>query len=476
MSNAVESDREIREIRKAIEEVWAVGQRLGLNAFPTHFEIVPATIMYEFGAYGLPGRFSHWTHGKAFHQMKTLYDYGLSKIYELVVNTNPCYAFLLEGNSLIQNKLVIAHVMAHSDFFKNNVWFSDTRRDMIEAVSANAKRIDRYSFEHGPLEVEKFLDAVLAIQEHVDYNTRLRRAPEDGKHEVRTETRRSTPYDDLWRLEDRKKEPEPPPPKRFPPEPEKDVLRFIAENSPVLEDWQRDCLWIVREEMLYFCPQLQTKIMNEGWATYWHARILRELDLDEKEYVEFANLHAAVVSPQPSRRQINPYLVGLRIWEDIQRRWDEPTEEEKRAFGRPGGQGMQKLFEVRELENDVSFLRNYLTQELVEELDLYVYRKEGDQWVVVEKNWERVRDTLVHQMTNMGFPYICVEDGDYRGNRELYLKHYYEDRELDLVHAKHALRHVYTLWGRPVHLETVVDGQPVLFSFDGNTDIVTHLG
>ncbi|MGQ9523827.1 MAG: SpoVR family protein [Armatimonadota bacterium] len=472
----MESDREIREIQKAIEDVWAVGQRLGLDAFPTHFEIVPAAIMYEFGAYGLPGRFSHWTHGKAFHQMKTLYDYGLSKIYELVVNTNPCYAFLLEGNSLIQNKLVIAHVMAHSDFFKNNVWFANTRRDMIEAVSANAKRIDRYCFEHGPLEVEKFLDAVLAVQEHVDFHTHIRRAFEEQEQGTPAEPRRSTPYDDLWRLEDRHREPEPPRPKRFPPEPDKDVLRFIAENSPVLEEWQRDCLWIVREEMLYFCPQLQTKVMNEGWATYWHARVLRELDLDEKEYVEFANLHAAVLSPQPSRRQINPYLVGLRIWEDIQRRWDEPTEEERRVFGRPGGQGMQKLFEVRELENDVSFLRNYLTKELVEELDLYIYRREGDQWVVVEKDWERVRDTLVHQMTNMGFPYICVEDGDYRGNRELYLKHYYEDRELDLVHAKHALRHVYTLWGRPVHLETVVDGQPVLFSFDGSTDTVTHLG
>src|SRR5437868_12056462 len=140
-------------ISAAIEEIWEAGEQMQLDPFPIHFEIVPATIMYEVGSYGLPGRFSHWTHGKAFHQMKTMYDYGLSKIYELIINTNPAQAFLLEGNSLIQNKLVIAHVIGHSDFFKNNAYFQHTNRQMAETSAMNAARIGPSEFEHRALEV-----------------------------------------------------------------------------------------------------------------------------------------------------------------------------------------------------------------------------------------------------------------------------------------------------------------------------------
>jgi len=440
---------------------------------------VPATIMYEVGSYGLPGRFSHWTHGRAYHQMKTMYDYGLSKIYELVINTNPCYGFLLETNSLLQNKLVVAHVMGHCDFFRHNIWFAQTSRQMVETVHQHTERIDRYVFKHGHRVVEEFLDAALAIQEHVDPHVRIRRRSPD---EIAVEAERRTPegpYEDLWRLDPGVKRAgrsgAEAKARKLPPEPEKDLIGFVARFAPDLEEWQRDILWIVREEMLYFYPQMQTKIMNEGWASLWHARILRELDLTDQEYVEFADLNAGVVSPG-SRRQLNPYYVGLKIWEDILRRWDEPTEEERTALHRQPGQGLAKAFEVRELENDVSFLRNYLTAELVDDLDLYVYRKEGDQWIIVEKDWTKVRDALVGQMTNMGFPVILVEDGDYHRNSELYLRHAYEDRELDLNYGRHTLRYVQKLWGRPVHLETIVDGQKVLLSSDGESDNISNLG
>src|SRR3990172_11950560 len=144
-------DTDLAALQTTIEEIWDTAQRLGLDPYPTHFEIVPAAIMYEFGAYGLPGRFSHWTHGKAYQEMKTMYDYGLSKIYELVINTNPCYGFLMDSNSLIQNKLVVSHVLAHCDFFKNNVYFSHTSRQMIESASVNSDRIRKYEFIHNHL-------------------------------------------------------------------------------------------------------------------------------------------------------------------------------------------------------------------------------------------------------------------------------------------------------------------------------------
>src|SRR5918912_4228004 len=148
----VVEDRNAAELESAIPEIWAIAERLGLQPFPVHFELVPATIMYEFGSYGLPGRFSHWTHGRAYHQMKTMYDYGLNKIYELVINTNPCYAFLMEANTPLENKLVAAHVLAHCDFFRHNALFARTNRQMVETVSVNAGRIRQYEFEHGTVE------------------------------------------------------------------------------------------------------------------------------------------------------------------------------------------------------------------------------------------------------------------------------------------------------------------------------------
>jgi stage V sporulation protein R len=223
---------------------------------------------------------------------------------------------------------------------------------------------------------------------------------------------------------------------------------------------------MLHEEMEYFVPQMQTKTLNEGWASYWHSRIMRELDLPDVELLEFAELHSGVVSPH--KGQLNPYYLGYKILEDIERRWDAPSAEGREKFGREPGGGRAKLFEVREMENDVSFLRNYLTEELCEELDLFVYELvDEEEWTVTEKRWERVRDQLVANMTNFGFPYIVVADGDYNNNRELYLKHQYEGAELDMSYARRVLEHVHTLWGRPVHLETVVDDEPARLHYNG---------
>ncbi len=200
--------------------------------------------------------------------------------------------------------------------------------------------------------------------------------------------------------------------------------------------------------------------------SFWHSRIMREMDLTDAEATMFAQMHAGVLAP--SRTHLNPYHLGYKILEDIERRWDHPSKEEQERLGRKPGQGRAKLFEVRELENDVSFLRNYLTKDLIEDLDLYIYKKEGDEWVIVEKNWQKVRDSIVASMTNFGYPYLVIEDADYHRNSELYLKHYFEGQELDLVYGEKTLQYVYQLWGRPVHLETVYDGRRLLLSYDGD--------
>lgn len=876
------ADSEIERLRDSIDCAWEEARKFGLDPFPTHFELVPASIMYEFASYGLPGRFSHWTHGKSYYRQKMQYDFGLSKIYEMVVNTNPSYAFLMEMNDLLQNTFVAAHVFGHTDFFKNNAYFQHTSRHMIDKVSIHAERVTKYEFDHGKAEVEHFLDAVLSIQEHVDYNLLLRSSDPSKQEEKKTQP--SSEYDDLWNLdrkakkaeEDRDRKPGKPP--KFPEKPEKDILLFLMRYAPHLQPWQRDIIEIVRTEMLYFVPQMQTKIMNEGWAclastslvltehgllrydalhdmlaegnaikvssghgrqdtitdrhirrnavtirlrtrrglilegaeehklsigeeqwvalkdvqvgqriplsvgdniwpeqlvpvttpvriksttvadvaqaagvgvhtvyrslsgktdyaaeriteaiqstgytpgntgkpmynlrlplvapthvteafaeflgyligdgnihtsknaigyttgdreladryaalvttlfaieptvfwddrtangkggrwrvvfystnvldllqslgidlhakarqkripdailrspklvvsaflrayfdcdgcasskegvilstfsdeiahtlqvlllnygiltrrygpniriqgqsvqvfareigfglarkqeklafylashrvfkcedptdvvisverdvadvyditvdcthryvangmlhhnSLWHSRIMRQLGergvISDSEILEFARLHSSVLSP--SRTSLNPYYLGFKMLEEIERRWDNPTMEEQERFGRKPGKGREKIFEVRELDNDVSFLRNYLTEDLIKDLDLYLYKKEGDEWVIAEKNWEKVRDGIVASMTNFGYPYLVIENGDYRGNRELYIKHLFEGQELDMVYGEKTLQHVYTLWGRPVHLETVYEGKRILLTYDG---------
>jgi stage V sporulation protein R len=867
-------DKEVKELEEAVEQIWDIAtNKFGLEPFPTRFEIVPATVMYEVGSYALPGRYSHWTFGKAYNRMKMMYDFGLSKIYEVVINSNPSYAFLLETNSPIQNKLVIAHVLGHVDFFKNNAYFSHTNRRMVDDAAMHARRMAEYEFTYGRKVVEEFLDAVLSIEEHIDPNFLIKKTHrEDGKKEEQKLSKTEGRYDDLLTKEELGIKPvgenEEKPRLKVP---EKDLVYFIMKHSPVLKDWQREVMSMLHQEMEYFVPQMQTKIANEGWAcatgdslvltengflrfdelyearqkikvagggkeetyritdfhkeenvltirihtrrgftiegalkhrvlmadgqwaylkdvktgerisieagsnvwakenvllnqskiaptpsmldvanlakvsvwtvlrhlkgrntksdfkihqaiqtmsytpertgkimstrkeikvadtlnegfawflgyfigdgnrtksgicltcgekeyallitelireslgvspkmfwdatetggryriiihsrellrllestginledkartkkipdlilrspksimsaflrgyfdadgyagkegvilssvsealirtvqivllnygilssqakqqdgciqlairgasaarflkdigfnlarkqqalreyvenhqwfkkedftdeivlieegcadvfditvdekhayiangfvnhnSFWHSRIMREMDLPTNDHLEFAELHAGVVSPH--KGQINPYYLGYKIWEDIERRWDNPSREDRERFGMKGGEGRQKMFEVREMDNDISFLRNYLTEELCEELDLFVYELVDDEeWTITEKRWEKVRDQLVANMTNFGFPYIDVLDGDYDRNHELYLRHRFEGVELDMKYAHKTLEYIFKLWGRDVHLETVVDNEPLVMHYDG---------
>lgn len=459
------SEDELKALERSIAEITEIASGFGLDFYPMRYEICPADIIYTFGAYGMPTRFGHWSFGKTFHKMKSQYDFGLSKIYELVINSNPCYAFLLDGNSLIQNKLIVAHVLAHCDFFKNNVRFSTSNRDMVESMSATADRIAGYSVTYGTDAVEGFIDSVLAIQEHIDPSliqprklgkTALLEAKQRAlKDNPNDKSGPDTPYDELWGLDQRSSqsqaaegEPSSLLNRSFPPEPEKDLLWFIQQYSTSLEDWQRDIMTMLRDEMLYFWPQMETKIMNEGWASYWHQRIVRELDLTAEETVEYAKLNSSVV--QPSRQSLNPYYLGLKIFEDIEKCWDR-----------------DKIFEVRELDSDTSFIRSYLSKELVNDLDLYVFEKKGPEWKITDKAWENVRDQLVLARVNGGFPYLVIKDADYDRNGELYIEHRYESIELDLKYLERTLPHIYSLWGRNIHLETVVEEKKALFTYDG---------
>ncbi len=421
------------------DEIWQLARQQGLDPFPIRFEAVPATILYEFAAYLIPGRMSHWSYGKAFHAMKTRYDYGLNKLYEMVINADPAYAFLLDSNSELENTFVRAHVMGHVDFFKHNVHFSQTQRDMLDVVSRHAERVRQYQFEQGVEVVERFLDAALSIQEHVAVPhppllsvKRPKGPPPSGGS-----------WSDLW-------QPQTTEPKHLLKvrEDESDVLQFIIDLSDELEEWQRDVVAMVRDEMIYFWPQMRTKIMNEGWASLWHIELMRAMELTDADVINFARLHSSVTAPIPY--QINPYAMGYRIFRDI---WES--------------QGKESAFLVRTVDDDVSFLRNYLTEPLVDELHLYVFGPEQDKIVVKSRRWELVRDRLIKEVFHGGLPIIEVVDGDFHRRGELYLIHRHEGTDLDLPYAERTLEHVHLLWGRPVHLETISAQKKIVLSFDG---------
>jgi len=476
------SSAEREELEKWIDIIWEKAQELGLDPYPTHFEVVPQHVIYELGAYGLPARFSHWTFGRDYHRQKTSYEYGMSKIYEIVFNTDPTQAFLVEDNSMLSHKFVVAHVLGHSDFFKRNTYFGHTDRRMIEQSRLHAERIHEYENEIGWREVEDFIDTVMTIEEHFDPSAALfkrKSAEQYADDRARSGEPRTSDYDDIWNVGGTTQRPKLKP-RKFPEEPEKDLLRFLNEHGRDLAEWQRDIIEIVREEMFYFLPQMRTKIMNEGWASFWHERILESLDLTSEEHWEFRRLHSSVLSPSGSRMQINPYYVGFQILKDIKRRWDgegdpRDTPEEDwmgRPMDRPVGQGLNKLFEIIEEDNDATFLRRYLTEDLVKKLDLYTYKRQEvdsqESWVVQDTDWRRVRDTIVDGMTNFGVPIIYVDDGDYHRRGELYLRHAYDGKQLDTKYTDKVMRNIYKLWSRPVHLETIIEREKTLLMFDGS--------
>jgi stage V sporulation protein R len=235
-----------------------------------------------------------------------------------------------------------------------------------------------------------------------------------------------------------------------------------------LSEWERDLLTIVHEREQYFIPQIETKIMNEGWASYWHREILNSLNLPQELHLEFLVRHNQVVRPHP--RGLNPYHIGLKLWDDIKRRHDNPTPEEIEKYGKPTKTGTQAIFEARDVDRDVSFLRRFLTEELMREMDMFQYEPRGEEIVISKvsdkESWREVKEMLLKSVGMGSIPVIKIEDADHSHNRILYTKHYHDGRDLQLEYAERTLAYLQRLWGHEVILETVVNGKKVLLSYN----------
>ncbi len=482
---------ELRELQTQIEEH---ARSYGLDFFDVIFEVLDWEEINEVAAYGgYPARYPHWRFGMEYHSLSRSYAYGLQKIYEMVINNDPCYAYLLAANHIVDQKLVMAHVYGHADFFKNNFSFAHTNRKMVDEMANHAARVRRYMEAYGEDDVEGFLDTCLSLDNLIDYNAphiKRRRRDDDSEldrdhpaNRPRARKLEAKEYMDEYinpeaalereeeRLEEQRQEEE-----HFPPRPEKDVLLFLLEYAP-MANWQRALLGLIREEAYFFAPQGRTKIMNEGWASYWHSRIMTERALDDSELIDYADHHSGTLASQASR--INPYKIGLELFRDIEERWDKgrhgPDWEAcddfavRREWDTEAREGREKIFQVRQLYNDVTFIDEFLTREFCEKQKLFVYNynESTNQYQIADRGFEEVKRSLLFELTNFGQPWIYVRDGNHVNRGELVLWHSYEGVPLRVDYAREVLENLQKIWTRPVHLETYEDDRAVVMSYNG---------
>ncbi|MCE9580209.1 MAG: SpoVR family protein [Deltaproteobacteria bacterium] len=473
------------------EEIEAHARAFGLDFFPILYEVLDYKTMNEIAAYGgFPTRYPHWRFGMDYEQLAKSYEWGMSKIYEMVINTVPAYAYLLEGNSLVDQKTVMAHVCAHVDFFKHNYFFSKTNRKMIDTMANHAARVRRHMARHGQDAVENFIDTCLSIENLIDpmsqFIVRQRDAaavdPDERDEDV--PRLRAKQYMDKFinppeylDAQRKKRDDEKKQKKKFPEEPQRDVLRFLIDHAP-LEVWQRDCLEIVRDEAYYFVPQAMTKIMNEGWATYWHSKIMTEKAASSAEIIDYADAAAGILATAPGR--LNPYKLGVELYRNIEDRWNRgqfgkewaecDSMDQKRNWDRRTGLGKKKLFEVRKLYNDITFIDEFFTLEFCVEQKFYSFgfSERSGNWEIMSREFKKVKDQLLRGLTNRGQPFIHVVDGNHENRSELLLRHAHEGVDLDLSQAKDTLRNLYKVWTRPVSILTKLEGKGKLLRCEGD--------
>jgi len=499
MTAVLQSNRRLPpELERVQQKMEQHARDYGLDFFPTVFELVDAEQLHAVAAFGgFPTRYPHWRFGMEYEQLSKGYTYGLQKIYELVINNNPCYAYLLRSNGLTDHKLVMAHVYGHCDFFKNNAWFGRTNRKMIDAMANHGNRIRRYMDRFGVDEVEDFIDTCLSIDDLIDIHSPfVKRSTESNRYEFREHTeeghepprprkfaakhymdRYVNPPDVLAdELEERRREQEEKA-NLYPAEATRDVMRFLLESAP-LKRWQADVLSIIRDEAYYFAPQGQTKIMNEGWATYWHSTIMTRHGIEPADLICYADHCSGTLASSPTR--LNPYKLGVELFRDIEERWDKGRFGDdydrcedmaaRRDWDTGAGLGREKIFEVRRIHNDLTFVDEFLTLDFCRRHKLFSfgYNDNSGYYEIESREFDKIRRRLLFGLTNMGRPIILVRDGNHKNRGELYLEHRYNGMELKVSYAADTLANLHRIWRRPVHIETIMDGHVTILSYDGS--------
>ena len=429
-----------------------LAHELGLDYYPVDFELAPSNFMLEIAVYGLPVRMQHWSFGVRYIHQLIRQTMGHSRIFEVMFPGDPCHAYLVETNTTAENMLVMAHVLGHADFARNNELFARFHAmsggHIVEKAAAHAHRIETAVREHGGARVEAVLDAALALECHIDTDRELHRAAYAARIDESRQADTEDPFQKRYHhLPGTEASPRPagkPVRLKVPPHPEYDLLWFIAHYGPEMEDWERDIFLAVREESFYFSPVFACQIMNEGWASYWHARLLREAEfMPQPLYLSAIKAHSDVVRPFAAEQQtsaaVSPYHLGFSMWEHIVKT-----------------HGIARAREILRDEDDFGFVRNYLDRELAEKLELMTFQvSRNGEIKVLSRDIHEVREALLAPKFNYGAPRIAVSALENDGTLDLAHDHAGDGRGLDLERAEAVLKYVGRVWRRPVRLHTV---------------------
>jgi stage V sporulation protein R len=437
--------------QRHISSIEALAREKGLKYNRVEFEVVPESFMTEIAIYGLPVRMPHWSFGVRYIYQLIQHRMGLSRLFEVVFPGNPGRAYLAKSNSAAENVLVTAHVLGHADFSTNNMLFRRSQdqvgEHIVEQAAAHARQIGMAIEEHGLQRVEAVLDTALALEQHIDIDQGLRRP----RYPELVAQPAAPPNDEFSRRfaalgPDTARPQATGPAKRspIPPHPERDLLWFIAQYAPELEPWERDIFLAVREESFYFYPVFACQIMNEGWASYWHARLLREADfLPQSAYVDAIKCHSDVVRPSASGESValstNPYHLGFSIWEKIVE-----------------AQGLDAARKIMCEDDDFGFVRNHLTMELAQELKLFRFKGPATGTLTVqEMDLPMLHEALLAPKYAFGAPTVSASRVHVDGKLELVHEHTVDGRGLDPERARKVLEYVARVWRRPVTIATV---------------------
>ena len=432
----------INDLTSWDDKIIEIAKKYNLDWYDINYEICDYyEMMGHMSYHGMPSHYNHWSYGKSFEQTRQLYNLGAQGLpYELIINSDPSIAYLMRQNDLYLQILIMAHCIGHSDFFKNNRCFQHTDAKNIVAKFRNARnRIQKYSEDPsiGIDVVEEFIDCLHSIR----FQTCRHNIPRKSKNQIKRDlikkynknkNNRLIKKVSLNRLESSQLL-----------EDDHDLLSFLLEYGTHFEDWQLDIINIVREDSMYFIPQIKTKILNEGWASFWHYKILHELELPQEYHIPFLKMHNAVVRPHIGG--INPYHVGFYLFQKIEKEM-----------------GLDECFLIREVHDDESAIRMYLDEDDFRKLNLFTYSKDKNNDTFIDEvsdhdDWKVVRNTLLQNTGVNSIPRIYAHD--IKKDKSLVLKHDHDGRDLDLEYADKVIENVRHLWPEGAVLFTVIEDE-----------------
>lgn len=469
-------------LEKAYEIISNIAiEKYNLNFYTNQLEIITSDQMLEaYSSIAMPVMYNHWSFGKNFVIESNSYKRGeMGLAYEIVSNTNPCIAYLMEENTMCMQMLVISHAsIGHNSFFKNNYLFKQwTNASTIVDYLVFAKNyVLECEEKYGSEDVESVLDSCHALMNYGVFKYKrpepLSMIEEKEKQLERIKYQQET-YNELWRTIPKTVNEEVSKTSTFPSEPEENILYFIEQNSPHLENWKRELIRIVRNVSQYFSPQSQTKVSNEGWATFWHHTIMNDLYdegyIDDGYMLEFFKSHTSVIY-QPGFDSkyfngINPYALGFSIYKDIQRICINPTEEDKEWFPDFAGNNdwLKTVKWAMEDFKDSSFIQQFLSPKVIRDLRLFsIFDDHNEKNIKIEsihnkEGYLKIRNILSNQYDiNEMIPNIQVYNFDIKGNRSLHLKHYQINKQI--LNEKTTIKtmgHIMHLWGYPIMLSSI---------------------